>query len=402
MRNLQLDKHICQQYKISFILTKKSINNFLNNNIQIKQYINQLLNNPNYIDQFQCIKAILKNINLTYCQNCNKQLTIIQSLNNKKYCCCKCANSDINFLNKKKQTCLQKYGSISPLGSKEIQNKAKQTCLQKYNTNATGKIKNAHIKAANNTNFNLRNQKSQQTCLKKYGTRKKQFLDIWNTIQSWQQYIIPLFKLSDYNGKQRIYKWKCTKCGNIFQSKIYCTNHLYYSLGKNYRYIPQCYNCFPKSQDLGISKSEKELVDFCKQFYPNLIENNRSLIKPYELDILIPDIKLAIEFNGLYYHSLEANTNLGYHLMKTQMCQKQNYRLIHIWQHQWNINKSQIKENLKNIFENNEIIPNITKFDRSWYSINQFKNKHIEILKPEILLIKNKHIENCGYIILKN
>ena len=42
---------------------------------------------------------------------------------------------------------------------------------------------------------------------------------------------------------------------------------------------------------------EKELVEFCKQYFPDLKENNRTLIKPYELDIVIPELKLAIEFN---------------------------------------------------------------------------------------------------------
>lgn len=47
-------------------------------------------------------------------------------------------------------------------------------------------------------------------------------------------------------------------------------------------------------------------MDFCKQFYPNLQRRNRQLIKPYELDIVIPDLNLAIEFNGIWYHSIEA------------------------------------------------------------------------------------------------
>ena len=42
---------------------------------------------------------------------------------------------------------------------------------------------------------------------------------------------------------------------------------------------------------------EKELVEFCKQYYPNLKENDRELIKPFELDIVIPELKLAIEFD---------------------------------------------------------------------------------------------------------
>lgn len=59
--------------------------------------------------------------------------------------------------------------------------------------------------------------------------------------------------------------------------------------------VPRCLNCYPIVK--GFSNLEKDLVDFCKQFYPNLIENDRQLIKPYELDIVIPERKLAIEFD---------------------------------------------------------------------------------------------------------
>ena len=69
--------------------------------------------------------------------------------------------------------------------------------------------------------------------------------------------------------------------------------------------IGRCFKCYPRKR-VKTSKSEKELADFCKQYYPNLIENDRQLIKPYELDIVIPELKLAIEFNGDYWH-LERN-----------------------------------------------------------------------------------------------
>ena len=67
-------------------------------------------------------------------------------------------------------------------------------------------------------------------------------------------------------------------------------NHIQIVIGE---YLPRCLNCYP----IVNSYSQKELVDFCKEYYPNLIENNRTLIKPLELDIVIPEIKLAIEFN---------------------------------------------------------------------------------------------------------
>ena len=78
--------------------------------------------------------------------------------------------------------------------------------------------------------------------------------------------------------------------GNEFEQHIYKTYH-----NHEFPYLPRCLHCYPFIQ--GFSNSEKELVDFCKQYYPNLKENDRELISPYELDIVIPELKLAIEFN---------------------------------------------------------------------------------------------------------
>lgn len=59
---------------------------------------------------------------------------------------------------------------------------------------------------------------------------------------------------------------------------------------------------------LGTSKKEQELIEFCHQFFNNLIIKDRQLIKPYELDIVIPELHLAIEFNRKllpFYRSTE-------------------------------------------------------------------------------------------------
>ena len=61
---------------------------------------------------------------------------------------------------------------------------------------------------------------------------------------------------------------------------------------------------------IGSSTQEQELVEFCRQFFKNLKTHDRTLIKPYELDIIIPDIHLAIEFNGIWYHSIEARNTI--------------------------------------------------------------------------------------------
>lgn len=105
-------------------------------------------------------------------------------------------------------------------------------------------------------------------------------------------------------------------------------------------------------------------MDFCKQFYPNLQRRNRQLIKPYELDIVIPELHLAIEFNGSYWHSVEAGVIPGYHLMKTELCEAKNYRLIHIWEDEWS---DSLKLKLKAVLERKEEVNAEKKLDHSWF-----------------------------------
>lgn len=86
--------------------------------------------------------------------------------------------------------------------------------------------------------------------------------------------------------------------------------------------------------------------------------------------------------------------------MKTQMCEQLGYRLIHIWEDEWNNNKEKIKLKLKQIFENKEEIDNeITLFKRDWYSVKDFND--VEEILPPVTENRVYHIENCGYFKIK-
>ena len=208
-------------------------------------------------------------------------------------------------------------------------------------------------------------------------------------------FISSLFSYNDYIGYKHLYQWKCQLCGNTFKIHIHGTGHI---KEKGYEYMPRCLKCFPIY--CGYSQLEKQLVQFCKQYYPNLIENDRNLIKPYQLDIVIPEIKLAIEFNGIFWHSTAGFYQKNYHLMKTQLCQYKNYRLIHIWQDQW-INKTDIIKNiLIQVFNNTQNIPINTWLDRSWFSTLNYNN--IQIKQPQIIKRKKFLVENCGYFKIKS
>lgn len=61
---------------------------------------------------------------------------------------------------------------------------------------------------------------------------------------------------------------------------------------------------------------------------------------PKELDIYIPSKKIAIEFNGCYWHS-DATKQKNYHIDKFLECKDKGIQLIQIWE-DWMINKPDI------------------------------------------------------------
>lgn len=66
----------------------------------------------------------------------------------------------------------------------------------------------------------------------------------------------------------------------------------------------------------------------------NILLRDKEVLNGQELDIYIPSKKLAIEFNGDYWHSIK---RLGkvYHIVKTLKCNEKGIRLIHIFEHEW-------------------------------------------------------------------
>ena len=102
--------------------------------------------------------------------------------------------------------------------------------------------------------------------------------------------------------------------------------------------VPRCPKCFPLR---GIYRSRME------EHYSSLIMgmgfkvevSYRDAIKlggrPAELDIYLPDLKIAFEVNGLYWHSVNdrSNKTKDYHSRKSDAAIAVGIKLYHIWEH---------------------------------------------------------------------
>jgi transposase len=83
------------------------------------------------------------------------------------------------------------------------------------------------------------------------------------------------------------------------------------------------------------SSAEIELYQFLVDHFPNDVwsHSNKSIIPPYELDIVNHDKKIAVEYCGIYWHSeASSGKKSDYHRKKYLECKKAGYKLITVFE----------------------------------------------------------------------
>lgn len=101
------------------------------------------------------------------------------------------------------------------------------------------------------------------------------------------------------------------------------------------------------------SGGEHELSQFIKSLQFEVIDNDRTEIYPYEIDVYVPSKKIGFEFNGLYYHKNDKNK----HYQKTQLCNKKGLFLIQIFEDEWAYKNDIVKSIIKSKLQLNKTIP---------------------------------------------
>lgn len=192
---------------------------------------------------------------------------------------------------------LEKWGVEYTLQSKEIRNRIKKTTLEKWNCeNAlqNDHLRSMHFKIANDADY-----------LRYEGDKISSF---WCAEGNHE------FKISsiNYHSRTKLNSKLCTICYPIEASK---------------------------------SIKEKEMLNFISLNYQGeIIQTYRDL---FEIDIYIPEIKLGLEFNGIYWHS-EEHRDKNYHLDKTKHFETKGISTMHIWEDDWDEKKEIVKSMLMN------------------------------------------------------
>lgn len=162
------------------------------------------------------------------------------------------------------------------------------------------------------------------TCMRLYGevTANK----ISNPREAWQIEIV--------HDREKFIKFVQTNFS--YKPTIY---QLVDNLGINASSVGRCIKELDISEYVDIkplhSRYETEILSYIKEIYSGeVIHGDRVILNGRELDIYIPEKKIAIEFNGTYWHSTVFKDR-KYHQQKTIDCAKRGIRLIHIFEYEW-------------------------------------------------------------------
>ena len=124
----------------------------------------------------------------------------------------------------------------------------------------------------------------------------------------------------------------CPKHGEFWQTP---NNHLIKGYG-----CPMCSS--------NRSKGEREVVSFLQSLgFENIECNKRTIVDGIELDMFLPEVNVAIEYDGLYWHN-ELKVDKNYHLNKTNECNKHGIHLIHIFEDEWHNKQDIVKSMISN------------------------------------------------------
>ena len=330
------------------------------------------------------------------CSTSSKQTQEKQKKTNKEKYGVEFASQSKKVKEKVKETNIKKYGKSCSLQNEEIKKKTKKTNKEKYGKEEffASDIIKEKIKETNIKKYGCKStlqskevkEKIKEKNKKKYGSEYSTQKNIKNYEDLNKKYIEFFFK----DKKEKIDFEKLCDYYNI-------------SITTAYRYI----NKFDINY-ISVSNIEKNIN---KEFNNVFKLKNKQIInikedgkkRKLELDLFNEKEKIAIEYNGLMYHSFgkskhtifnnyekekekfsKKKKNYEKHLLKTELCEDKKIQLFHIFENEWlnedkrNIWKSMINNKLKK-----EVIKRV--FARKCY---------VEVLTNEQLSKKRKQTNN--------
>ena len=278
------------------------------------------------------------------CVTCGKEIKFRERFDKPygQFCTLECINTNKKEMNdRQKKTFNERYGVNFFPQHDDFIPKRKKTKLERYGDeeyNNLEKAKQTKLLKYGDENFN-NNQKRIKTSFKKYGS-----VNYFNS---------DINKLRLENNFKELYKDIDIREVNGYEITIFCKKCNQLSTFKKFVMYGRlkwnqevCVKCNP----IGFSARsthEVEITDYLASINVNFQSSVRRVLEKMELDILIPEKNLAIELNGLYWHS-DVYRKDNYHLNKTNLCNQKGIELLHIFEDEWLYKRDIVKSIINN------------------------------------------------------
>lgn len=261
---------------------------------------------------------------------------------------------------KRTETVKERYGVDNVFQSEEVKSKIKSTMLQEYGVEYISQSPEIQVRiAANNfAKYGVKHpmmlqefwRKAQDTNEQKFGRRAYTQQHI-NNIEAWYRFMNDPRKYIADNYTEVPRSAQLAKDLGVDQSTI-----------DVYLAKTDSQDCIRRAKSL----MEEEVRAFLQTIVPGtrILQNDRKVIAPLELDIYLPEYKLGIECNPTVTHNSSCDDPWGgqskpynYHLKKTNACESNGLMLFHIFSWEWTYQKDIIKSMLANLlhFTQNQI-----------------------------------------------
>lgn len=219
-----------------------------------------------------------------------------------------------------KKTCMERYGVEFWFKTKQAVDAIKNTKKEKY-----GDEKYNNVEKAKKTN--LERYGVEYSCLAECSKKKAK-----DTITKRRPQLFDAEWLTETN-KTKTLKEMARDLGVTYRTVWLAFDRLDIE--------PIFYN--PK-----YNKLEKEIGAYVREDLGiDILMNDRTLIKPKEIDVYSPEHRVGIELNGTYWHSFDSPPNkkeMNRHFTKKILCDNVGITLIQIWDDEWLYKKPLCKD----------------------------------------------------------
>ncbi|MGI0075843.1 MAG: DUF7487 domain-containing protein [Nitrosopumilaceae archaeon] len=300
-----------------------------------------------FAERIYCIQHAITDAPICDCGNKVKFLTPARG-GYKTFCTIQCAQKSTITKEKREKTIVSRFGVKNAYQSEIIKQKIRKINLIKYG-------------AEHPAHSDICQQKRRTTNLLKYGTEhhwaNKEI--IAKSKQTW---------LNNYGTPILSHKHIPSKVLQLLNNSDWLKSQ-HYTLKRNQTEIAQLL-CIPQplvsvyferhgieTTYFKVTTGHKEILEFINTIYTGeILVNTRSIIDNYEIDIYFPKEKLAIEYNGVYWHSENAGKDKHYHLNKLLKCQEKGIHLIQIFENEWITKQDIVKSRLSNLLNKQQRI----------------------------------------------